>query len=42
MLFLEAVEAATRTGLEDKRRVLGRVVSAAVLDAKVGEGQLLV
>jgi len=43
LLFLEAVEAATRTGLEDKRRLLGQVVGAAVLDdAKVEEGQLLV
>ena len=43
VLFLEAVEAATRTGLEDKRRLLSRVVGAAVLDdAKVEDGQLLV
>ncbi len=43
MLFFEAVEAASSTGLEDKRRLLGRVVGAAVLDdAKVEEGQLLV
>lgn len=43
VMFLEAVEAATRTGLKDKRRLLSRVVGAAVLDdAKVEDGQLLV
>ncbi len=42
-LFFAAVEAGARTGLEDKRRLLGRVVSEAVLDdAKVDEAQLLV
>lgn len=42
-LFFEAVEAGARTGLEDKRRLLGRLVTAAVLDdAKVEPGQLLV
>jgi DNA primase len=40
-LFLQGVEAATRTGLEAKRRLLGRIISAAVLDdAKIEEAQL--
>lgn len=40
---VEAVEAGARTGMEDRRRLLGRVVAAAVLDdAKVEDGQLLV
>lgn len=42
-LFCEALEASARTGMEDKRRLLGQVVAAAVLDdAEVDEGQLLV
>jgi hypothetical protein len=42
-LFVEAVDAAARTGLRDKRRLLARVIGTAVLDdAKVEDGQLLV
>lgn len=41
--LLAAVEAAGRTGLEEKRRVLARVVTRAVLDdARVDEATLLV
>jgi len=42
-LFLDGLEAATRTGLEDKRQLLARVVAESVLDeAKVEDAQLLV
>ncbi len=42
-LFIEAVEAAARTGLHDKRKLLAQIVSAAVLDdAKLDEAQLVV
>lgn len=43
LLLLEAVEAAARSALEEKRRLLGRVVGRAVLDdAQVDEAQLVV
>ena len=42
-LFFEAVQAGACTGVGDKRRLLGRVVSAAVLDdAELEPGQPLV
>jgi hypothetical protein len=42
-LFANGVEVATRTGLENKRRLLAKVVSAAVLnDAKLDGAQLRV
>lgn len=42
-LFVNAVDAALRTGYEAKRRLLAKVVSAAVLDsARVDESQLIV
>ena len=42
-LFLQGLDVATRTGLEAKRRLMARVIAAAVLDdARVEEGQLLV
>lgn len=41
-LLFEALDAASRTGLEGKRRLLARVLAEAVLDdAKVEEGQLI-
>lgn len=41
-LFVDAVEAATRTGVEGKRILLARVLAAAVLDdARVEEAQLI-
>lgn len=41
-VFRQAVDAASRTGYEAKRRALARIVSAAVLDdAKVDESHLL-
>jgi hypothetical protein len=42
-LFVQALDAATRTGHEGKRRLLGRLISTAVLDdAKVDESLLFV
>lgn len=42
-LFLQGLDVATRTGLEAKRRLMSRVIAAAVLDeAQVEESQLLV
>ena len=42
-IFVAGVEAATKTGLESKRRLLARTVAAAALDkAKVDESQLCV
>ena len=42
-LFVRGLDAATRTGYEAKRRLLGKVISAAVLDdAKVDEALLYV
>ena len=42
-IFVQGLEAAMRTGYEAKRRLLGRLISAAVLDdAKVDEGFLFV
>lgn len=42
-LFANGVEVATRTGLEDKRRLLAKVVSAAILDdTNLDEAQLRV
>ncbi|WP_353950000.1 hypothetical protein V6K52_10110 [Knoellia sp. S7-12] len=42
-VFVQGIEAATRTGYEAKRRLLSRVVTAAVLDdARIDEGLLVV
>ena len=42
-LFAQGIDAAARTGYEAKRRLLGRLISAAVLDdAKVDESLLFV
>lgn len=42
-VFIQGIEAATRTGHEAKRRLLGRVITASVLDdAKVDESLLFV
>lgn len=42
-IFVQGLETAMRTGHEGKRRLLGRLISAAVLDdAKVDEGLLFV
>lgn len=42
-LFVQGLDAATRTGYEGKRRLLARLISAAVLDdAKVDESLLFV
>jgi hypothetical protein len=40
-LFANGVEVATRTGLEDKRRLLAKVVSAAILNDAALEGAQL-
>ncbi len=41
-LFMNAIDAATRTGYESKRRLLAKVVAQAALDeAKVDESELL-
>jgi hypothetical protein len=41
-LFMNAIDAATRTGLESKRRLLAKAVAQAALDdAKVDESELL-
>lgn len=41
VLFANGVEVATRTGLEDKRRLLAKVVSAAILDDAALDGAQL-
>lgn len=42
-VFIQGIEAATRTGFEAKRRLLSRVVTAAILDdARINEGLLIV